>query len=83
MPYVCSLRVTDATIPLATLEHGVAELLASGRVREAALRFDYLALTLDAADRDAAEILVRALLREIGVTRVTLFAVLGTEAEAA
>ena len=75
-PFACSLRVTDPAASLATIEAGLAHYVASGRVHDATLRFDHVALTFDAGSRDEAIRTATALLRDLGARQVQVFAAL-------
>lgn len=76
VPFACSLRVTDPAASLASLETGLAWLVATGRLHDASVRFDHVAVTLSATSRDDAVRAAADLLREIGVERVQVFAAL-------
>lgn len=76
VPFACSLRVTDPAASLATIEAGLAHHVASGVLHDATLRFDHVALTLDAHSRDHAVTTATALLADLGAKRVQVFGVL-------
>ena len=76
VPFACSLRVTDPAASLAAIESGLAHFVASGRVHDATVRFDHVALTLDAHSRDDAVSTATAILADLGARRVQVFGVL-------